>query len=343
MSSRRFDLVPADEAKRTLKRTSAFALFWLLSTSVCLLEALLIALKPSEDVFIIELILLAVSTLLFGLGLLGTIFCLPERAFNSGDYLDIFDTEVALEFFFLFIGWATFFTHPNVAALRCLRLYRYACNYEVFPPEARKQQYNSIEYFFWSVERIAESLHVKKWAIHWAVSIYVTYIMGVVFEFRNLGSIEAPDPQAIVMRVLEFEGVIKASWLYQSISDRALVFLLGIVAVLMFVAFWELSYYIIHESPHSDVTPTAAPVTSTATSTMIDARADGVIAETWKDTGYESGSDTPRSPPGKTIAGQKVVIESLKAELKKHSELLQEHAEVLRRLAATEGLKVALH
>ena len=330
-------MVPADEAKRTLKRTSAFALFWLLSTSVCLLEALLIALKPSEDVFIIELILLAVSTLLFGLGLLGTIFCLPERAFNSGDYLDIFDTEVALEFFFLFIGWAAFFTHPNIAALRCLRLYRYACNYDVFPPEARKQQYNSIEYFFWSIERIAESLHVKKWAVHWAVSIYVTYIMGVVYEVRNLGYIEAPDPQAVVGRVLDFEGVMKASWLYKSISDRALGFLLGLVAVLLFVAFCELSYYMIHESPHSNATaPTAAPAATA--STMTDARADGVVAETWKDTGYESGSDTPRSTPGKTIAGQKAVIASLKAELKKHSELLQEHAEVLRRLAATQGL-----
>lgn len=108
-------------------------------------------------------------------------------------FLAMIEGEVLLDFFCLVFGWATIFVNPGLAALRCLRVFRFLFYFELFPyykkadfdPSTalfsiRKASQLCLVY----LKRIAQELFTqesKGGIVIISMWLYLTYLLGVVF------------------------------------------------------------------------------------------------------------------------------------------------------------------
>ena len=126
--------IPVDRARDEAKKFVVFHIFIVLAVLTTLSEPFLVSYPPHGLARELQVIILAISTLLFFVGIFIVMSFYPKNVNRSltGKFLDMFDGEVILEVFCLAWGWVFIFNYPGVAALRCVRVFRLLWYFELF-------------------------------------------------------------------------------------------------------------------------------------------------------------------------------------------------------------------
>ncbi len=121
-----------EEARQWLSETQFFKVYLFTSTSLSIIEAILVAFPPSIPNLLGQQIILAISTGLF-IAIVCAIYSFVPHHANLSPWFKlkhIMTIENIFEFFTLIIGWVFIFIYPGLAVLRCLRLFRFLWYFE---------------------------------------------------------------------------------------------------------------------------------------------------------------------------------------------------------------------
>lgn len=135
------------KARDDLAHTRWFTLFIILATFLALVEPVLICWEPEGDsYFNYQVYVMLASTCLFFIGTIILLSYLPKYIIDPNDLsgqsmknitltyglLAIgLDSQTIFEMFFLGVGWITWYYYPSLAALRCLRVFRFFWTFDL--------------------------------------------------------------------------------------------------------------------------------------------------------------------------------------------------------------------
>jgi hypothetical protein len=220
-----------DDARIRFSKTIAFKVYLAFHCAFTITEPFLVAFKPHRHNHAAQVGVLAASTVLFPIGLLGTLsfmnvldgdrqLSIMERAIH------LFDGEVLLELTMLVFGWVTIFELPGFAALRCLRVLRLLWYFELYHVQ-EPVGYNPSKHGFSPVKAVQLSLDYlerlsmelftsasRGGVVVLAMFFYLTYLFGVVFwyEMGNLDTSEGKTCKTlagcflVMMRLALYDG-----------------------------------------------------------------------------------------------------------------------------------------
>ena len=194
-------------AKIELVKTPVFKVYLFFTTSVMLMEQVIVGFPPHGTILNLQIAVLAASSFLLISGIFLVLNFYPGDSEVSGflpKLMDILRSEFLLEIVGVIIGWVFLFILPGLAVLRCFRAFRLFWWFELLAPEYG-DDYNPAEDImdFWIVTRSSVK-YLKKLgleiftaksrggAVILAMFFYVTYLFAVVF-WREKGYIVTPD------------------------------------------------------------------------------------------------------------------------------------------------------
>jgi len=256
---------PVERARIALSKSIVFKVFLVVLFVLTLAEPILVAYPPHGIPFSLQIIVLALSTWLFFVGLILIYLFYPEETDDDPEeektmlikFAEIVDEEVIFDFICLMWGWIFLFKYPGVAALRCFRLLRlswYFTNYQPNLPHdylPKKHIYSFLTAVRLNVEYlkclISEIFTAQSLGGHIVLGMffYMTYLFAVVY-WNEKGYIQTPEGKScqtltgcfFVMLRLSFLDEMGFNFL-QGVSDEeskgsvGFAFLLVIYLIMM--------------------------------------------------------------------------------------------------------------
>lgn len=183
-----------DLARSKFAKRKYFIPFVALSFMTALVEPIIVGFEPTTELMTTQIAILAISTVLFLLGLHFTISEVHDLTLTYFEKItEVFDGEVVLELVCLLIGWVCITQSPGLAAIRCFRVLRYFWYFELIITE-NAPDYDPAEHIFSPTKAVqlcllymealgAEFFSAKSRGavVILAIFFYLTYIFGVIF------------------------------------------------------------------------------------------------------------------------------------------------------------------
>eukprot|EP01040_Poterioochromonas_malhamensis_P015196 gene15197-16966_t len=163
-----------------------------------LAEPILVGFRPTDEVFVLQVAVLAASTFTFFLDIAFTAYYY-DREYDKEKLapwqiaVAICQGEVLLDAFCLLFGWCTIFSNPGLAALRCLRVFRLLWYYELFP-DMKDVNFDPAQAVFsfrkasqlclLYMKGVAQEIFTQKskgGMVVIAIYLYLSYLIAVVF------------------------------------------------------------------------------------------------------------------------------------------------------------------
>lgn len=139
------------KARDDLAHTRWFTVLTVLATLLAVVEPLLISWEPPGNYFDYQVYVMLASTGLCLIGAVTLFSYLPKYIVDRNDLsgqsmvnltlgravlVVIRDTQTLFELFFLGLGWVCWYSYPSLAALRCLRVFRFFWTFELVDVDA---------------------------------------------------------------------------------------------------------------------------------------------------------------------------------------------------------------
>jgi len=178
-----------DLALLKLAKQTWFKIFLIISIALAFVEPFLVAFPAVT--YNAQVIVLALSTLLFVIGYIAIMVNIPEGSVFTR-FREAFLPEMWIEVVFFAIGWSLIFRDPGMAAIRCFRILRFVWYSEFY--RAKKQSILYPITFFSHiilqyVEKIGQELFTtnsKGGIVVLGFFFYMSYIFGVAFWQKTL-------------------------------------------------------------------------------------------------------------------------------------------------------------
>eukprot|EP01040_Poterioochromonas_malhamensis_P010087 gene10087-10965_t len=195
-------------ARKNFSKTLTFKIFLVFSSLLSLVEPILVGFRPVNEVFALQVAVLAASTFTFFLDIAFTAYYY-DRQYDREKLapwqiaVAICQGEVLLDAFCLVFGWCTIFQNPGLAALRCLRVFRLLWYYELFP-DMKDVNFDPAQAVFsfrkasqlclLYMKGVAQEIFTQKskgGIVVIAIYLYLSYLIAVVFwiETKHMVSI----------------------------------------------------------------------------------------------------------------------------------------------------------